>query len=161
MLIHSLGDTAVDVCIMLEDGSDRPSERQLASLESISNLPAIKLTAELMAAARDYCRFIDAKIGLESEGVYIDEQNIDNHYSILEVTVPRLGDCDIDFALLGMACDWEEEHGMHALLSNGRVAYCGSCATVFYGAGWKQVISANGKESQIARLNELLAAIPR
>lgn len=161
MPVHSLDNSVLEICVMLEDGADNPSNRQMTVIESLNQLPPRQLQEEIAVAARNYFREVDAEVGLSEEGIQIDENQIETHYRFSDITIPKHNDCDTDFVLIGMECDWEEEHGMHILLADGHVAYCGSCATLFFGSGWKRVISADGSDSRTARLNELLAAVPR
>jgi hypothetical protein len=161
MPVRSFGHMILEICVLLEDGADKPSNRQVAVLESLNQLSPKELLEEIAIAARNYYREVDAEVGLAEEGVQIDDDRIDTHYRFSDITIPQHNECDTDFVLIGMNCDWEEEHGMHVLLADGHVVYCGSCATLFYGGGWKRVISANERESRTARLNELLAAVPR
>lgn len=161
MLVHALGDISVDICVMLEAGADTPSKRQLSVIESLAQLSPKKLREDIAIAARNYFREVDARIGLTEDGIRIDENQIEKHYRFSDITIPKHNDCDTDFAIIGAECDWDDEHGMYILLADGRIVYCGSCATLYFGSGWSRVISANGSDSCAARLTELLIALRR
>jgi hypothetical protein len=154
------GEGPVEVTVLLEDGFDAPSRRQLDVIEFLRSLsPAI--SEDISASARDYFRHVDAAVGLANEGIHVDEQQISQHYTLEYITVPKLGKCGMTIACIGACCDWEPEHGMHILLVNNTIPYCGSCSTLFYGKGWRRILTAEGEETQLARLNEHLAAVPR
>jgi hypothetical protein len=159
MQVPSLDNMILEICVMLEDGASKPSNRQIDVIQSLNKIPSKQLQNEIAAGARQYFREVDSKVELADDGIHIDENQIETHYRFAIITIPKHNECRTDFAVIGMECDWEEEHGMHILLADGHVVYCGSCATLFFGQGWKRVISASESDTRITRLNELLSAI--
>lgn len=159
MQVSSLNNIILEICVMLEDGASKPSNRQIEVIRSLNMIPSKQLQKEIAAGARQYFREVDSKVELADDGIHIDENQIETHYRFAIITIPKHNECRTDFAVIGMECDWEEEHGMHILLADGHVVYCGSCATLFFGEGWKRIISASESDTRNARLNELLSAI--
>ena len=108
-----------------EAGDQAPTERQIALLDSLDALTD-EINPLLSAwAKKDFRRRLE-NWGMTPEelneelDMEIDEQNIQNHFSINQVIIPRIGNCNRDYIFLCGSCDWDEEHGIEFLLENGK-----------------------------------------
>ncbi|MBI5035193.1 MAG: hypothetical protein HZB51_32100 [Chloroflexi bacterium] len=108
-----------------ESDVQEPTTRQIAVLDSLD-----KLTADLMPqliewAQRDLQTCLSNwGITLDELGIEIDLNNLQNHFSIAEILIPRLGDCKTDYVFLAGECDWDSDHGIEFLLKNGIPILC-------------------------------------
>jgi hypothetical protein len=152
------GAKPLEVSVPLEDGHDSPSDTQLASVEFLQSLPP-GISHDLSVAARTCFRNQHLSGSPMEECVTVDEDYIHRHYAVRYITVPKLGKSEFRVAFLSGDCDWEPEHGIHFLLVDTSILYCGSCSTLMYGKGWKRFITADGRDAQLARLNEHVTAI--
>lgn len=156
MTFDSLRGANLEVIIMLEENAKEPSAKQLEALNYYNSLSPDKLNKEIATAARSYYRVIDNSVNLSEEGVEIDESHIEKYYRYTSATIPQHKSCDLNFILLHTECAWEEEHGMHILLADGHVVYCGDETALHVGPTWKQIISAETRESCVKQLKEYI-----
>jgi hypothetical protein len=152
------GERILEVTVLLEGETTSPSDSQLRTINFLRSIP-LAISEDISVAARDYFRRLYRDGTSADEGLVIDENNIDAHFTFNYISVPKLGKCELPVAVLSADCDWEREHGMHLLLLNTSILYCGSCSTLFYGKGWKSFIYSDGEESQLSPLREHLASV--
>ena len=61
MQVPSLDNMILEICVMLEDGASKPSNRQIDVIQSLNKIPSKQLQNEIAAGARQYFREVDSK----------------------------------------------------------------------------------------------------
>jgi len=137
----------IGVKFISEDHEDQPpTPRQMALLDSID-----KLTENFKPKIDDWAKK-DFKQRLakwrmpretleKSIGITIDEQNIQNHYHIHQVTIPRIEICVHNYIFLSGECDWDMEHGIEFLLKNGDPIRCSAQQGLSLSGKWNQYLA--------------------
>lgn len=125
--------------VMAEDQKE-PTTRQIEILTSVERFGS-DLSGQFASHAREYWRRIDWDVHLAEEGVLIDRDNIERHYSIESLIIPEIRQCEENLFLVHADCDWEEEHGMQAVVQDGRIIACGEKNSLPWGGLWKRIIS--------------------
>ena len=137
----------VEVYFISEDYKEMaPTERQIKLLDSLDNLP-VTIIEQLNEWARKYYRkcMVDWQIPgyeiMEDFGFEIDEANIQNHYGIGEVVIPRIQSCTDKYVFLTGGCGWDIEHGIEFLLKNGTPIQCTAQEGLCLNKGWDKYIN--------------------
>lgn len=134
-------DTDMDVVVVPEDRAEAPpSPRQIAAIDALAHLP-ISLPGKLDAAADTHRRRIHDMIDLTEEGLGdIRRDNIRDYYEIEEIVIPPHGSNNRTYHFLSAACEWEPEHGMEFLLSDGKVVSCTDQDCLYLSEAWNGYI---------------------
>ena len=107
-----------------------------------------ELTADMMPhliewARRDLqARLLNWGITLDELEVEIDLDNLQNHFSINEVLIPRISDCQTNYIFLAGECDWDQDHGIEFLLKDGKPIRCGAQKGLALSKGWDEYLGA-------------------
>jgi len=123
-----------------------PTKRQIELLDSIDNLPD-NIQSEMASYARkDYKSRLEAW-GLspdelaEENGFEIDEENIDGHFRINQVVIPRVNECKHTYVFFAGECDWDVEHGIEFLLKDGVPIRCSAQEGLSTSAEWEDYLA--------------------
>ena len=124
-----------------EEDDQEPTARQIALLDSLDRLTDNIIEKLAIWARKDFLQRLD-NWGMTDEelfeviGIKIDEQNIQNHFKINDILVPRIGRCRVDYVFICGSCDWDEEHGIEFLLKNGEPIRCDAQEGLALSAEW-------------------------
>jgi hypothetical protein len=120
-----------------ERDNQEPTARQIAILDSVDDLSQEIVPQLVEWAQRDLqTRLSNWGITIDELEIEIEPDNLQNHFSINEILVPRIGDCKINYIFLAGACDWDEEHGIEFLLKDGKPISCGAQEGLALNKSW-------------------------
>lgn len=124
-----------------EQDDQEPTARQIAVLDSLD-----KLTADLIPQLIEWARR-DLQARLSNWGITLDEleaeidlDNLQNHFSINEVLVPRIAECQNNYIFLNGECDWDPDHGIEFLLKNGILILCEAQEGLAMSESWEDYL---------------------
>ena len=130
----------VDVLVILEEGRKTPTLRQRFLIYRMQRY-ASALRESINDAADEHRVNFEGMVGdlTEEYGLPVmNRENIQNHFWVSSVWIPRLIGSSDDYIALGCSCNWEEEHGMEMLIKNGEsVEWHGQDGPWQWQAPWK------------------------
>ena len=134
-------DRQVPARFISEQDDQEPTARQIAVLDSLDELTADQMPQLVEWARRDLqARLTNWGITLDELDVEIDVDNLQNHFSIKEVLIPRISDCQTNYIFLAGECDWEQDHGIEFLLKNSKPILCGAQEGLALSESWDEYL---------------------
>ncbi len=125
-----------------EEHNQEPTQRQIDLLDSLDTLTD-KINSKLAVLAIE-----DFKTRLENWGMTpqeldqeIDEQNIQKHFKLEQVVIPRIKNCSYDYVFICGSCDWDKEHGIEFLLKNGEPIQCNAQEGLAVSTEWGKYLA--------------------
>ena len=111
-------DSKVEICIMPVQGDQRPTPSQLELVEAIRKLPK-SIRPRMNDAAEAWRECCDEAVDLSEYDLgHINRRNIQKHYQVTAIDVPRDAEHEDDYLIFVADCEWESEHGMQLILKN-------------------------------------------
>ncbi len=124
-----------------EQDDQPPTPRQIAVLDSLDQVTP-DIVPQLAQWVQHDLQDRLARWGITLEemqeelGIEIDVDDLQKHFAINEILIPRIGDCRTTFVVLQGACEWDSEHGIEFLLKDGRPILCGPQEGLALSAEW-------------------------
>jgi hypothetical protein len=130
----------LEVIIISESNDQEPTVRQVEVIDSIDKISPTVLGL-IREQAKAYYKRVAELVDLEEYDIEINEEDLDNHYSLNGIVIPRMQDCTTNYVFLTGECDWDPEHGIEILLKEGVPIECGEQDCLYLNAAWKSYIS--------------------